>query len=143
MAVTECRMRLTPASTCNPLLSVAAVDSVPLVHFMTNVVLAVTLATPEGSMLPKFSVPGGVVTLQVPITLDAMPSGPEVVIAQLSRIIPVMRARLLKLMSGPNAAVKAATAIRVAVSHYIVRSDDGDQFLAQLRHAAGIKQVAD
>ena len=65
---------------------------------------------------------------------------PEVVIAQLGRIIPVMRARLLKLMPGPNGAVKAATAIRVAVSHYIVRSDDDDQFLAQLRHAAGIKQ---
>ena len=52
---------------------------------------------------------------------------------------PVMRARLLKLMPGRNGAVKAATAIRVAVSHYIVRSDDDDQFLAQLRHAAGIK----
>jgi hypothetical protein len=51
-----------------------------------------------------------------------------------------MRARLLKLMSGPNGGVKAATAIRVAVSHYIVRSDDDDQFLAQLRHAAGIRQ---
>ncbi len=65
---------------------------------------------------------------------------PEVVISQLSRIIPLMRARLLKLVSGSNGAVKAATAIRVAVSHYIVRSDDDDQFLAQLRHAVGIKQ---
>lgn len=64
---------------------------------------------------------------------------PEVVIAQLSKIIPVMRARLLKLLSGANSGVKAATAIRVAVSHYIVRSDDDDQFLAQLRHAVGIK----
>jgi hypothetical protein len=44
------------------------------------------------------------------------------------------------LLSGPNAGVKAATAIRVAVSHYVVRSDDADQFLAQLRHAVGIKQ---
>ena len=43
-------------------------------------------------------------------------------------------------VAGPNGAVKAATAIRVAVSHYIVRSDDDDQFLAQLRHAVGIKQ---
>jgi AcrR family transcriptional regulator len=67
---------------------------------------------------------------------------PEVVIAQLSGIIPVMRARLEKLLSGPNGAVKAATAIRVAISHYIVRSDDDDQFLAQLRHAVGIKQNA-
>jgi AcrR family transcriptional regulator len=64
---------------------------------------------------------------------------PEVVIAQLAWIIPIMRARLLKLITGAGGAVKAATAIRVAVSHYIVRSDDDDQFLAQLRHAAGIK----
>lgn len=65
---------------------------------------------------------------------------PEVTIAQLAQVMPVMRARLQRLLSGPNAAVKAATVIRVAVSHYIVRSDDADQFLAQLRHAVGIKQ---
>ncbi|MDQ2638672.1 MAG: TetR/AcrR family transcriptional regulator, partial [Actinomycetota bacterium] len=49
------------------------------------------------------------------------------------------RARLERLMSGPNRAIKAATVIRLAISHFIVRSDDDDQFLAQLRHAAGIK----
>ena len=66
---------------------------------------------------------------------------PEVVITQLSTILPVMRARLERLLTGPNAArSKAATAIRVAVSHYVVRSDDAEQFLAQLRHAVGIKQ---
>lgn len=65
---------------------------------------------------------------------------PEVVIAQVGQITPIMRARLEKLLSGPNAAVKAATAIRVAISHYIVGSDDDDQFLGQLRHAVGIKQ---
>jgi AcrR family transcriptional regulator len=65
---------------------------------------------------------------------------PEVVIAQLARILPLMRSRLLKLLSGSQAGVKAAAAVRVAVSHYVVRSDDGDQFLAQLRHAVGIKQ---
>ncbi|MDT5181620.1 MAG: hypothetical protein QOJ95_5818 [Mycobacterium sp.] len=64
---------------------------------------------------------------------------PEVVIAQLATIVPQMRGRLEKMLSGPNAGVKAATAVRVAVSHYIVRSDDDDQFLAQLRHAVGIK----
>lgn len=64
---------------------------------------------------------------------------PEVVIAQLAHVIPVMRARLHRLLPGPNGAVKAATAIRVAVSHYIVRSDDDDHFLEQLRHAAGLK----
>jgi AcrR family transcriptional regulator len=64
---------------------------------------------------------------------------PEVVIAQLNDVIPIMRARLQKLITGPNAELKAATVIRVAVSHYIVPSDDGDQFLAQLRHAAGLR----
>jgi len=67
---------------------------------------------------------------------------PEVVIAQLSHVIPIMRARLQKLLTGPNAALKAATAIRVAISHYIVRSDDDDQFLSQLRHAVGISRTA-
>ena len=67
-------------------------------------------------------------------------SEPEVAIAQLAQVIPIMRARLQRLLPGPGGAVKAATAIRVAVSHYLVRSDDGDQFLAQLRHAVGIKQ---
>jgi AcrR family transcriptional regulator len=65
---------------------------------------------------------------------------PEVVVAQLGRILPLMRARLQRLLSGPNAGLKAATAIRIAISHYVVRSDDADQFLAQLRHAVGIKQ---
>jgi AcrR family transcriptional regulator len=68
---------------------------------------------------------------------------PEVVIRHLSLVIPVMRTRLERLLQGTNRSVKAATAIRVAVSHYIVRSDDADQFLAQLRHAVGIKGAAD
>ncbi|MGH3633200.1 TetR/AcrR family transcriptional regulator [Mycobacterium sp.] len=63
---------------------------------------------------------------------------PEYVIAEFSRVIPIMRAGLERLMPGPGGAVKAATAIRVAISHYIVRSDDADQFLSQLRHAVGI-----
>ncbi|MGK2879500.1 MAG: TetR/AcrR family transcriptional regulator [Mycobacterium sp.] len=65
---------------------------------------------------------------------------PQVAIGQLSAVLPRMRAQLQRLLPGPDGAVKAATAIRVAVSHYIVRSDDDDQFLAQLRHAVGIKE---
>jgi AcrR family transcriptional regulator len=64
---------------------------------------------------------------------------PEAAVAQLAEVLPVMRAGLQRLISGPNAAVKAAVAVRVAVSQYIVRSDDANQFLAQLRHAVGIK----
>jgi AcrR family transcriptional regulator len=68
---------------------------------------------------------------------------PEHVITQVSRAIPEMREGLERLLPGPNAAVKAATVIRIAISHYIVRSDDADQFLGQLRHAVGIKAPAD
>jgi AcrR family transcriptional regulator len=64
---------------------------------------------------------------------------PEVAITALSRVIPLMRSRLAKLLPGPHGAVKAATAVRVAVSHYLVRSDDTEQFLAELRHAVGLK----
>jgi AcrR family transcriptional regulator len=68
---------------------------------------------------------------------------PEVSIAQLSEVIPSMRESLQRLLPGPNGAVKAATAVRVAVSHYIIRSDDADQFLAQLRTAMGMAAPAD
>ena len=64
---------------------------------------------------------------------------PETVLAQLPNVVPIMRNRLQKLMSGPNAELKAATAARIAVSHYLVRSDDTDQLLAQLRHAVGLR----
>ncbi|MCV7199293.1 TetR/AcrR family transcriptional regulator [Mycobacterium angelicum] len=64
---------------------------------------------------------------------------PEHVLAQMSGAIPEMREGLQRLLPGPNAAVKAATVIRIAISHYVVRSDDAEQFLAQLRHAVGIK----
>lgn len=64
---------------------------------------------------------------------------PEHVIRRLSRVIPLMRQRLEKLATGPDPSLAAATAVRVAVSHYLVRSDDRDDFLAQLRHAARVK----
>lgn len=63
---------------------------------------------------------------------------PEHVIADFARLMPLMRTRLEALMRGPGGVVRAATAIRVAISHYMVRGDDADQFLAQLRLAVGI-----
>jgi hypothetical protein len=67
--------------------------------------------------------------------LDIEPSD---VMARMARLIPVLSARLERLISGPAAKIAAATVMRVAVSHYVVRSDDSHQFLAQLREAAGI-----
>ncbi|WP_372517142.1 TetR/AcrR family transcriptional regulator [Mycolicibacterium frederiksbergense] len=68
---------------------------------------------------------------------------PEHVIRRLAQIIPLMRERLQRLTAGPDADIAAATAVRVAISHYLVRSDDADDFLAQLRHAARVKHRND
>jgi TetR/AcrR family transcriptional repressor of uid operon len=64
---------------------------------------------------------------------------PHHVIRRMAQVLPLMRQRLETMVSGPEARERAATVVRVAVSHYLVRSDDADEFLAQLRHAAGLK----
>jgi len=64
---------------------------------------------------------------------------PALVIDRLSGAIPSMRAGLERLLPGPDGAQAAATVVRVAISHYLVRSDDADEFLTQLRHAAGTR----
>ncbi|CAJ1493007.1 TetR/AcrR family transcriptional regulator [[Mycobacterium] kokjensenii] len=64
---------------------------------------------------------------------------PKAVLGDFSRIIVPMREGLQAMLSGPDAAVKAAAAVRIAISHYIIRSDDSEQFLAQLRQAVGIR----
>jgi TetR/AcrR family transcriptional repressor of uid operon len=65
---------------------------------------------------------------------------PALVIDRLSQVIPPMRAGLERLMPGARGTQAAATVVRVAISHYLVRSDDADEFLAQLRHAARVKR---
>ena len=67
---------------------------------------------------------------------------PALIIDRLSRAIPGMRADLERLLPGPGGAQAAATIVRVAVSHYLVPSDDSDEFLTQLRHAARTGLVA-
>ena len=64
---------------------------------------------------------------------------PAHMIRRLAHILPLMRARLERLMPGPGGVIAAATVVRVAVSHYLVRSDDDEGFLEQLRHAARVK----
>ena len=67
---------------------------------------------------------------------------PDQVIRRMARVLPLMRERLQRLCTGPDAELSAATAVRVAISQYLVRSDDSDDFLAQLRHAARVKPQA-
>src|SRR3954471_5879090 len=61
-------MRLEPRKLVPPS-SLAAVDTVFLVHLMAKVVDAATLLVPEGSMLPKSRMPVGVVPLHLPTTV--------------------------------------------------------------------------
>ncbi|MBB2990026.1 AcrR family transcriptional regulator [Mycolicibacterium iranicum] len=68
---------------------------------------------------------------------------PDQVIRRMTRVLPLMRERLQRLCLGPDAALSAATAVRVAISQYLVRSDDTEDFLAQLRHAARVKPPLD
>ncbi|MDT5053693.1 MAG: hypothetical protein QOF66_2059 [Mycobacterium sp.] len=64
---------------------------------------------------------------------------PAQVIRRLSRVIPLMRERLARFTTDQDADLAVATAVRVAISHYLVCSDDADDFLAQLRHAVGVR----
>jgi TetR/AcrR family transcriptional repressor of uid operon len=64
---------------------------------------------------------------------------PALVIERLARVIPLMRERLGRLLLASQSEEVAGAAVRVAVSHYLVRSDDDEEFLAQLRHAVGLK----
>lgn len=68
---------------------------------------------------------------------------PAAVIRRLTQVIPLMRERLERLIPGAESKEAAATAVRIAISHYLVRSDDGDNFLEQLRHTAGVKRRSD
>lgn len=67
---------------------------------------------------------------------------PALVIKRLAHVIPLMRQRLERLATGPDPELAVATAVRVAISHYLVRSDDAADFLDQLRHAARVKHYA-
>ena len=64
---------------------------------------------------------------------------PEHVIHQMIRVLPIMRDRLLPHFPGPDGRVVATVVTRIALSHALIPDNDPDLFLAELRHAAGIK----
>jgi AcrR family transcriptional regulator len=63
---------------------------------------------------------------------------PEHVVRQMTRVLPIMRDRLLSLCSGADAFTVATVVTRIALSHALIPDDDPDLFLAELRHAAGL-----
>ena len=63
---------------------------------------------------------------------------PEHVVHQMTRVMPIMRDRLLPHFSGPDGRVVATVVTRIALSHALIPDDDPDLFYAELRHAAGL-----
>ncbi len=64
---------------------------------------------------------------------------PEHVVHQMTRVMPIMRDRLLPHFPGPDGRVVATVVARIALSHALIPDDDTELFYAELRHAAGLK----
>jgi AcrR family transcriptional regulator len=66
---------------------------------------------------------------------------PAYVNAAMSWVLPIIRGWLRPLLPpGEAGDLAAASVARTAVCHYLVRSDDTDQFMDQLRHAVGLRE---
>jgi AcrR family transcriptional regulator len=65
---------------------------------------------------------------------------PEHVVYQMTRVMPIMRERLLPHFPGPDGFIVANVVTRIALSHALIPDDDAELFYAELRHAAGLDQ---
>jgi AcrR family transcriptional regulator len=63
---------------------------------------------------------------------------PEHVLHQMKRVLPIMHDRIARIIPGEDSAIAAAAVVRIAVCHYVIAGGSPDQFLAELRHAAGL-----
>jgi AcrR family transcriptional regulator len=63
---------------------------------------------------------------------------PEHVMYQMKRVLPIMRERIARIIPGDGNDVAAAAIVRIAVCHYMIGGGSPDQFLGELRHAAGL-----
>ena len=68
---------------------------------------------------------------------------PAHVLEQMSRALPHFRDRLRRLIPGPDGDVAAAAATRIALSHYMIKGDDEDVFLDQMRQAVRLNPDLD
>jgi AcrR family transcriptional regulator len=66
---------------------------------------------------------------------------PEHVVHQMTRVLPIMRDRLLPHFPGAAGLTVASVVTRIALSHALIPDDDPELFYAELRHAAGLKPV--
>ena len=63
---------------------------------------------------------------------------PEHVVYQMTRVLPIMRDRLLPYFPGPQGFTVASVVTRIALSHALILDDDPELFYAELRRAAGL-----
>ena len=63
---------------------------------------------------------------------------PEHVLHQMKRVLPIMHDRIARIIPGENSDIAAAAVVRIAVCHYVIAGGSPGQFLAELRHAAGL-----
>jgi AcrR family transcriptional regulator len=63
---------------------------------------------------------------------------PGHVVHQMTRVLPIMRDRLLPYFPGPDGFTAASIVTRIALSHALISDDDPDLFLTELRQGAGL-----
>ena len=63
---------------------------------------------------------------------------PEHVLHQMKRVLPIMHERISRIIPGDNSDIAAAAVVRIALCHYMIAGGSPGQFLAELRHAAGL-----
>lgn len=63
---------------------------------------------------------------------------PEHVLHQMKRVLPIMHERIARIIPGDDSDIAAAAVVRIAVCHYMIAGGTPGQFLAELRHAAGL-----
>lgn len=63
---------------------------------------------------------------------------PEHVLSQMKRVLPIMHERIARIIPGEASNVAAAAVVRIAVCHYMIGGGTPADFLAELRHAAGL-----
>ena len=63
---------------------------------------------------------------------------PEHVIYQMKRSLPIMHERIARIIPGEHNDIAAAAVVRIAVCHYMIGGGSPEEFLAELRHAAGL-----
>jgi AcrR family transcriptional regulator len=63
---------------------------------------------------------------------------PEHVVYQMTRVLPIMRDRLLPHFPGREGFTVASVVTRIVLSHALIPDDDPKLFYAELRYAAGL-----